>query len=141
MRAPYKRLCWGIAVLGFLCASVWFLKPPVYYDPTPKFIKTLNSMQCLRTAYESYGREYGDYPPGSLTEAVKVLDRANSHKAQFFNPVLLLLNKQGQPIDAWGMPLHIKLFPENVQVISAGKDRQLGTADDIAYPDYAASSQ
>src|SRR5215210_1506534 len=105
---------------------------PVFTGPTSdKRIISRVYAQRLAIACQSYQLRYGKYPSGTPSEIATALQGSNLEGAESLD-LRLGLNNLGVPVDAWGSPMQIIFRSENVVVTSAGKDKKLGTRDDIS---------
>lgn len=87
----------------------------------------------MSSACRAYKQEYGTYPDSSENKAlVAILSGKNPRKIVFFEPRPNLLNQTGEIIDKWGTPIRITFHSdEPPSFVSAGKDKNFGTPDDI----------
>lgn len=79
-----------------------------------------------------YGQRFGGNPIGTNAEIVKQMMGDNEKRATYLPAELQRLNPQGELIDGWGTPYFFhQLTSQQMEVRSAGPDRQLWTPDDI----------
>jgi len=81
---------------------------------------------------EFYRRLYDQNPVGLNHEIVKALAGKNQKGAAFLSPDHPAINEKGELTDRWGTPFFFhQLSASEMEVISAGPDKQLWTADDV----------
>lgn len=79
-----------------------------------------------------YGQRFGGNPVGTNAEIVKQMMGDNEKRATYLPSQLQRLNPQGELIDRWGNPYFFhQLTSQQMEVRSAGPDRQMWTPDDI----------
>jgi len=86
---------------------------PLSLPLTPKERKLLgeakseirrDTLSRLKTAFQSYKIEYGNYPTGTPTEILKTLESDNPHHFHFFEPDRTQLHQNGELVDPDGKP-------------------------------------
>lgn len=83
----------------------------------------------------SYHTLYGQNPVGTNAEIMKALMGANPRGAILGPPPGQSLNANGELIDPWGTPYFFhQLSGDDMQIISAGPDKTMGTPDDLMIP-------
>ena len=79
-----------------------------------------------------YRRAYTMNPVGLNHEIVRALAGGNARRAAFIDPAHPAVNDRGELVDRWGTPFFFhQLSGTRMEVISAGPDKQLWTADDV----------
>lgn len=83
-----------------------------------------------------YRMTFGSYPTGEDNrQFMFALQGANSARMPIFPLQHPRLAPDGSLLDAWGSPFHFhRISQSSLQIRSAGPDRELFTADDIAHP-------
>lgn len=90
-------------------------------------------LENMRTTIRLYGATFGENPVGNNAEITKALMGANPKQAVFLksddgNRV----NGAGELVDKWGTPYFFhQLSATEMEIRSAGPDRQMYTADDL----------
>lgn len=90
-------------------------------------------MEIVHEAVAQYRRVFGSNPPGGENrEIVAALRGENPRRLAVLPPDLKSLNENGEIVDRWGTPyLFHPVSGEVMEVLSAGPDQKLWTADDI----------
>lgn len=90
-----------------------------------------------------YKTEYGSYPAtmdnhqiyillnGGSVDKVVGVGKENPRHIQFMAFNKHDINAQEQIVDSWGTPFRFFIDNVGVTVVSAGKDKVFGTADDV----------
>lgn len=85
-------------------------------------------------AANDYRAEYGSFPTGTLNQIETLLSGENPKRIVFVALPPTAGTPKGRFVDPWGTAYSIAFPSEsNVTVKSAGKDRILGTPDDIEF--------
>ena len=109
-----------------------FLIPLMRKPPEPREPARIG-MQNLLHSLQFYQVEYGRYPSGDSSEISKALLGSNPKKIVFLNVYARSTNSTGQFVDPWGTPYEIAFGSNNhVTIRSAGQNKILGDADDVA---------
>ncbi|MBN1445190.1 MAG: type II secretion system protein GspG [Candidatus Omnitrophica bacterium] len=105
-------------------------------------VKTESVIASIEAALSMYGTDFGDYPAfegegtGSLTELLQGPVESRFWKGPYMRFKTADIDGGNNILDAWKTPLSYR-YPQdghtNVPyiIISAGPDREMGTADDI----------
>ena len=89
-------------------------------------------IEILDSAFVFYRRLYEKNPVGLNHEIVRALSGRNPKRAAFLAPDHPAINERGELCDRWGTPFFFhQLSGAEMEVISAGPDRQLLTGDDV----------
>ena len=90
-------------------------------------------LEIIAEALAQYRRVFGRNPPGGgNAEIVAGLLGGNAKKLAVIPPDLPAVNAAGEMTDRWGTPFHFHPVSGTVtEVVSAGPDRLLWTADDV----------
>ncbi len=99
--------------------------PPVAFEEVrADLARVRNSLRDFRTIY-------GENPVGTNAEIMRALNGENSRQARLA-PEGMSLNGNGELVDQWGTPIFFhQLSKDQMEIISAGPDRIMGTNDDI----------
>ncbi len=114
---------------------------PTSVAPAPAPPKPQATVEEGRSAIEAttrmitaYHTRMGENPVGTNAEITKALLGGNPVHANFSQDAPTL-NAKGELIDPWGTPYFFhQISGDHMQIISAGPDKILGTADDIVQP-------
>jgi hypothetical protein len=87
----------------------------------------------LEVLLDSYRRSLGSVPAGMNDQVVAALQGENLRGLVVFPSKHAALSPKGELLDRWGTPywFHAQ-SSKQMDVISAGPDKQFGTADDVA---------
>jgi hypothetical protein len=87
----------------------------------------------MRIVIKQYGSRYGGNPVGLNPEITAALNGGNTNQARFINEESgLRINGKGELVDYWGTPFFFhQLSGTEMEIRSAGPDRQMWTADDL----------
>jgi hypothetical protein len=90
-------------------------------------------IEIVDSLIADYRRIFGQNPPGGLNvEIVASLIGGNAKRLAIVPPDFPALNAKGELVDRWGMPfLFHSVSRTTMEVLSAGPDRTLWTADDV----------
>lgn len=81
--------------------------------------------------FRDYRSALGENPVGTNAEITKTLTGDNLKQLQLSVPAGSQLNGNGEMIDRWGTPYFFhQLSAKQMEIRSAGPDRQMWTADD-----------
>jgi hypothetical protein len=69
-----------------------------------------DTLSRLKTAFQSYKIEYGDYPSGTPAKVLRTLASDNPHHFHFFEPDRTQLNQNGELVDPDGKPYPFGVF-------------------------------
>jgi hypothetical protein len=88
----------------------------------------------LRHAIRDYGAMFGGNPVGVNSEITSQLNGRNPKQVNFFHPEAgMRTNDKGELVDPWGTPFFFhQLSGIEMQIRSAGPDKIMWTADDLA---------
>jgi hypothetical protein len=90
------------------------------------------AMQTLRIAFRNYGQRFHGNPVGNNAEITASLNGKNPGQVLFLGESPSL-NDKGELVDAWGTPYFFhQLSSTDLDIRSAGADRTMWTADDLA---------
>ncbi|MCM8760161.1 MAG: type II secretion system protein GspG [Candidatus Omnitrophica bacterium] len=129
-----------IAIISVIAA----FSLPVYRKAKQRalIVKTLALINSIEAALSMYSTDFGDYPhyDGEGTSFLVLRLQGPVDSPSWKGPYMRFkkedLDKEGDILDAWKMPISYK-YPQdeysNVPyiIISAGADRKFGTTDDI----------
>lgn len=92
-----------------------------------------NDVEIVNAALAEFRRIFGQNPPGGVNmEITAALTGDNPKKLAVVPPDSPALNAAGELVDRWNTPFHFHPVSGTVmEVLSAGPDRVLWTADDI----------
>ena len=127
------KVMMGVLVLMLLLFSYSMMQSLKSIGSTAHSLREARLFPTLvQNACFTYLMEYNRFPPLENKRLAAALLGENSRKMVFITLPKKGLNAEGEIVDRWGTPLKIT-FKANtdVQVISAGPDREFGTADDI----------
>lgn len=103
--------------------------PPLPYDDSP----ARQEAEAVALNLRHYGQRFGGNPEGTNAEIVKALNGGNAKGARYLPQENLRLNDQGELLDSFGTPYFFhQISSTEMEIRSAGPDRTLWTADDIA---------
>jgi hypothetical protein len=104
--------------------------PPLHpLQDTPARVEA----EAVALQLRHFGQRFGGNPVGTNAEIVKVLNGGNPQGARYLPQENLRLNEQGELLDHYGTAYFFhQISATEMEVRSAGADRQLWTADDIA---------
>lgn len=107
---------------------------PELLASTPSSIPPATILENVRTAVRQYGSQFGGNPVGTNPEITSALNGGNPKQARFLNPEAgMRINAKGELIDPWGTPYFFhQLSGTDMEVRSAGQDKRMWTADDLA---------
>ena len=89
------------------------------------------SLDRVRNSLRDYHALFGENPVGSNAEIMQALNGNNSRQARL-GPQDMASNEAGELVDQWGTPIFFhQLSKDQMEIISAGPDQVMGTADDI----------
>jgi len=117
-----------VVVVG-LIAAVWLMKPSTGSIRGDRQIATISHVQMIKTALEAFNVDNGRYP--TAAEGLEVLLKAPPDlAASWRGPYLDRVSP-----DKWGVPYRY-VYPvagrrAAFNVVSAGRDHEFGTGDDI----------
>jgi hypothetical protein len=98
---------------------------PLADSPLLPLVAVSNGLRDFRTAF-------GENPVGSNSEISAILAGKNSGGFDFLKSQKVRQNSEGELVDTWGTPLFLhQISGSQMEIISAGQDRTLGTADDV----------
>ncbi len=101
--------------------------------PPPQETPERVEAEAIALNLRHYGQRFGGNPVGTNAEIVKELNGGNAQKARYLPQEQMRLNDQGELIDPFGTPYFFhQLSSSEMEVRSAGPDKTLWTADDIA---------
>ena len=94
-------------------------------------------LDLLSVAFDSYHRAFKEMPvAGYNAEFVELLIGKNSKGFQVLPHDHAAINEKGELTDRWGTPYFFHPMSERkVEIISAGPDRKMYTADDVSATD------
>ncbi len=88
--------------------------------------------EILETLLGDFARAFGENPAGENEEIMAALQGANSKGLRFFPAEHRGLSTEGKILDRWGTPWFFHaLSGKNMEILSAGPDREFGTGDDL----------
>jgi general secretion pathway protein G len=122
-----------LLVLAILSVIAAMVVPQLIGRQQEAYIKaTQNSIAMLENALKLYAQDHdGNFP--ATNEGLMVLIVPNGNDEQWKGPYLE--NDKELPKDAWGTEFQYEYPGKNNRmkgdILSAGPDRQFGTADDI----------
>jgi hypothetical protein len=87
----------------------------------------------LRNVIANYGSRYGGNPVGENADITRALNGDNPNGAKFITEESgLRINGRGELVDYWGTPFFFhSLSAAQMEIRSAGPDKQMWTADDL----------
>ena len=89
-------------------------------------------VMILELLLSHYRRAYEQNPVGLNHEIVRALAGGNAKRAAFLAPGHPAVNGEGELVDRWGTPFFFhQLSGTEMEVISAGPDREMWTGDDV----------
>jgi len=90
-------------------------------------------LENMRHTIRNYGSRFGGNPVGTNPEITRALAGNNPQQVNFLNAEDgLRVNAQGELVDPWGTPFFFhQLSGSEMEIHSAGPDRNLWTADDL----------
>lgn len=87
----------------------------------------------VRHMVSDYHTLMGENPVGTNAEIMQQMMGGNSHQATLGPPEGIPLNARGELVDPWGTPYFFhQLSRDKMEVRSAGPDKVMWTADDVA---------
>lgn len=119
-----------VAGMGIVIVAGILIPTVPHCGPSKETAVTQSRMSQLSTALAIYKQEYGDYPePTDNQTLLACLGLENPRRLNFYRPAAHEV-RDGQLIDAWKHPIHIRRIENARQLRSAGKDGILYTKDD-----------
>lgn len=92
-------------------------------------------LEVLDELLRLYRRTYGENPVGDNEEIAAALRGANQHQIAYLPERAGMFDAAGRLLDRWGTPYFFHAVAgDRMEIISAGPDRDLHTADDVAGP-------
>jgi hypothetical protein len=89
-------------------------------------------LQAVGMVVRDYRLRFGGNPVGSNAEITAALARGNAGQVDFLTGRGLPVNEKGELVDPWGTALFFhQLSGDEMELRSAGPDRQLWTDDDL----------
>jgi len=90
-------------------------------------------VENMRIAINLYRSMFGNNPVGTNPEITKALSGENPKQANLLKEEAgLRINAKGELVDYWGTPFFFhQLSGTQMEIHSAGPDRQMWTGDDI----------
>ena len=130
---PMFKVMMGVLVLILLLFSYSMTQSLKSIGGAAHSLREARMLPTLvQNACFSYLMEYNQFPPPDNQRLAAALLGENSRRVVFITLPKGALNTKGEIVDRWGTPLKITIKGNSeVQVISAGPDREFGTADDI----------
>lgn len=123
-----RRIVWVTAkgVFMIFIMGLWLFYASIPGSrPPDRSLQTRMILALVEFETERYSADHGSYPSGSNQEIGQQL-------TDYVTPKSWMKNRRGEIVDCWGTPLHFLFAPGRPPVIiSAGKDKIFGTADDI----------
>ena len=125
---------------GGSAASAGPVAPQVTLMPVAAEAARLNSedteieedLQIVASSLSFYRRLFKENPVGLNHEIVGALAGRNAKGAAFLAPDHPAISAQGELLDGWGTAFFFhQLSAQEMEVISAGPDRKMWTADDM----------
>jgi hypothetical protein len=113
-----------------LAAKTGKLTPP---EPTATNVPPEIILQNARRAIVQYAQVYGGNPVGTNPEITAALMGDNPRHINFITPDSgLIVNDNGEMLDAWGTPLFFhQISGHETEIRSAGMDKKMWTFDDL----------
>lgn len=103
--------------------------PPLPHDDSP----ARQEAEAIALNLRHYGQRFGGNPEGTNAEIVQALNGGNAKGARYLPQEHLRLNDQGELLDSFGTPYFFhQISSQEMEIRSAGPDKTLWTADDIA---------
>jgi hypothetical protein len=101
--------------------------------PNPDDPRPVTLLETVRNAVIQYGSVFGGNPVGTNPEITKALNGGNPKQVNFIKPEAgMRINGNGELVDSWGTPFFFhQLSRAQMEIRSAGPDRQMWTADDL----------
>jgi hypothetical protein len=101
-------------------------------EPDPG-LPTITLMENMRSVFRAYCARFGGNPVGTNREITARLNGGNRKQVVFLKPEDgMRMNAQGELVDNWGTPFFFhQLSNTEMEIHSAGPDRQMWTADDL----------
>ena len=92
-----------------------------------------DDIQLLSPVFALYQWAYKEVPEGGDNyELMMPLTGKNPHRIVFFPPGHESFDSEGNLLDRWGTPYFFhKMSDQVLDIVSAGPDRRMGTADDL----------
>lgn len=122
-RLPLLIAVAAIVLLAVLSTVAWLFIAEVYRP-------SLARHQCVGVAYE-LSKRLGGKEPETRDQVSRVMQEISEEGNVFVR------NKEGDLIDAWGTPFDVRLVHDGngclIVVRSAGRDRVMGSGDDLVY--------
>jgi hypothetical protein len=137
----HRKALLSIAIVGMLAVLGFFIAAHTKTEEMreeAKHHKTVALLQSLSQSLKAYETEYGltfdRYPFASNPQILKTLTGDNPRKIHFAEFAPQNMDPTGSQItDSWGTPIHFILRSDALPAIrSLGRDRTLGTSDDLA---------
>jgi hypothetical protein len=89
------------------------------------------SLDRVRNSLRDYRALFGENPVGTNADIMQALNGNNPRQARL-GPDGMTSNEAGELVDQWGTPIFFhQLSKDQMEIISAGPDQVMGTADDI----------
>ena len=105
--------------------------PPDYHEAVRQSPQQQEA-EAIALNLRHFGQRFGGNPTGTNAEIVKTLNGGNPQGVRYIPQENLRLNDRGELIDSWGTPYFFhQLSAQEMEIRSAGPDRNLWTQDDI----------
>lgn len=100
---------------------------------TPPNMEPSTVVENMRIAINLYRSMFGNNPVGTNPEITRALNGENPKQAKLLKEEAgLRINSKGELVDYWGTPFFFhQLSGTQMEIHSAGPDRQMWTGDDI----------
>ena len=94
--------------------------------------RALGQLARVDRVLREYRRAYGEFPVGSNADITRALRGDNQKKIIFVTENEASISARGEILDAWQTPYFFhQLSGTRMEIISAGPDRRMWTADDL----------
>ena len=101
-------------------------------QPLPALTEVRDEIENIQFALRDYRSALGENPIGNNAEITKTLLGDNLKQVKIPLPPGATVNGEGQMCDRWGTPYFFhQLSGKQMEIRSAGPDREMNTADDL----------
>ena len=105
---------------------------PVWTPEAGPALEPAPAMEALGMAVRNFGQRFKGNPVGNNQEITAALAGDNPQGVIFLDTGRDRINGRGELVDGWGTPYFFhQLSGTEMEIHSAGPDRQRGTADDL----------
>lgn len=124
------RCCVIIIITGSIVILLASLIFRFFFMPDYQRKGTSQMIYVIEIAMDEYKEDYGNYPEEKNGALANILLGDNSREKRYLHQGSIFL-RNGLMTDLWKHPLQINVEEGTLAIISAGRNRQFGDADDL----------